>query len=190
MSRTSFCDPPRYRWWHGAAVGAVANVASALPAGYNGDKSFYESQRTPPGSPPGWVFAPVWAANNALTLMSNLRIANLPADTPLRRKALVVEAANWALFSAFSGLYFGLRSPVLGAIDTAAGLVVTGYSVGITAKLDRRAAWALVPRLAWLGFATYVSTATAVKSPDALLGYVPRLPQVGTDARSPGVGAG
>lgn len=167
----------RYRWWHAAAVGALANVASALPAGYNGDEKYYESLRTPRGAPPGWLFAPVWAANNTLTLMSNLRIANLPSETPLRRRALVAEAANWVLFSSFSGLYFGLRSPVLGAVDTAAGLVLTGYSVGVTARLDRRAAWALMPRLLWLGFASYVSIATAVNSPDTLLRYDPRRSQ-------------
>lgn len=174
MTELSATNTKRYRWWHAAAVGALANVASALPAGYNGDENFYASLRTPPGAPPGWVFAPVWAANNALTLMSNLRIANLPGKTPGRRRALAVEAANWVLFSSFSTLYFGLRSPVLGAVDTAAGLVLTGYSVGVTAQVDRRAAWALVPRLAWLGFASYVSVATAANSPDRLFGYHPR----------------
>jgi len=188
MSPSSASATRRYRWWHAAAVGVFANAASALPAGYNGDENYYESLRTPPGAPPAWVFAPVWAANNVLTLSSNLRIANLPADTPLRRRGLVAEAANWALFSTFSGLFFGLRSPVLGAIDTAAGLVLTGYSVGVTARLDRRAAWALVPRLAWLGYAAYVSTATAVNSPDRLLRYAPRrVRQFGTGTRSSAV---
>ncbi|GLP75892.1 sensory protein TspO [Mycobacterium antarcticum] len=163
----------RYRWWHAAAVGVVANIASALPAGYNGDGDFYASLRTPPGAPPGWVFAPVWAANNTLTLVSNLRIANLPEETPGRRRALEVEAANWVLFSSFAGMFFGLRSPILAAANTMAGFALTTYSVRATAALDRRAAWALVPRLAWLGFASYVSTSIAVKSPDRLFGYRP-----------------
>ena len=174
MTELSATNTRQYRWWHAAAVGTVANVASALPAGYNEDESYYASLRTPPGAPPGWVFAPVWAANNALTLMSNLRIANLPGGSPGRRRALAVEAANWALFCSFSGMFFGLRSPVLGAVDTAAGLVLTGYSVVGTARLDRRAAWALAPRLLWLGFASYVSITTAVNSPDRLFGYRPR----------------
>lgn len=165
----SLSSPDRYRWYHAAAVGLAANVASALPAGYNGDEDYYASLRTPPGSPPGWLFAPVWAANNTLTLWSNLRVANLPAGTPGRRPALTAEAANWALFSSFSGLYFGLRSPVLGALDTVAGLLVTAYSVRATARLDRAATLALVPRLAWLGYATYVSIATAAANPDPLL---------------------
>ncbi|OAN34292.1 TspO/MBR family protein [Mycolicibacterium iranicum] len=162
---------PRYTWRHAAVVGVLANVASALPAGYNGDDSFYESLHTPPGAPPGWVFAPVWAANNITTLASNLRIANLPDSTDLRRRALAAEAGTWVLFGSFSSLFFGLRSPILGAVNTAAGFALTAYSVRLTARLDRRAAWLLAPRLVWLGFASYVSTMTAVRSADRLLGY-------------------
>lgn len=173
MAAPSTARAPRYRWWHAAAVGVVANIASALPAGYNGDEKFYASLRTPPGAPPGWVFAPVWLANNALTLASNLRVANLPPETPGRSRVLTVEAANWILFSSFAGLFFGLRSPILGAVNTAAGLALTGYSVRATADLDRRAAWALVPRLAWLGFASYVSVSTAVNSPHRVFGRHP-----------------
>jgi|GEM_PF-5978424 len=34
--------------------------------------------------------------------------------------------------------------------------------------------WALVPRLLWLTYASYVSTATALRSRDDLLGRKPR----------------
>ena len=37
------------------------------------------------------------------------------------------------------------------------------------ARLDRRAASALAPRLLWLAYASYVSVGTAVRSPDRLL---------------------
>ena len=160
----------RYRWWHAAAVGVAANLASALPSGYNGDEEFYQNLDTPPGSPPSWLFAPAWAINNMLTLWSNLRVANLPANTPGRRTALISEAASWGLFASFSGLYFGLRSPILGAVDTVAGLLTTTHGVITTARVDRAAAWALAPRLVWLGYASYVAVGTAVASRDQLFG--------------------
>lgn len=169
-SRRDAPPPARYGWHHAAAVGIAANLASALPAGYNGDEDYYAGLRTPPLSPPGWLFAPAWAINNALTLWSNLRVANLPADAPGRREALVSEGVSWVLFASFSGLYFGLRSPVLGALDTVAGLASTTHGVIATARVDRRAAWALVPRLAWLAYASYVSVGTALRSPDPVFG--------------------
>ncbi len=165
----------RYRWWQAAAVGLAANAASAAPAGYNGDEPFYNDLDTPPGSPPDWAFAPAWAFNNLTTLWSNLRIANLPAGTPGRRKALALEGVSWGLFASFSSLYFGLRSPVLGAVDTVAGFGTTAASVAVTARLDRKAAWALVPRLLWLGYASYVSVGTALRSRDEFVGWDPKL---------------
>lgn len=159
----------RYRWWHAAVLGGAANLASALPAGYNGDDEFYRDLSTPPGSPPSWAFAPAWAVNNVLTLVSNLRVANLAATTPGRREALVSEGISWGLFAAFSSVYFGLRSPVLGAVDTVAGLAVTAHGVRATARVDRTAAWLLAPRLVWLAYASYVSTATAIANPDPFL---------------------
>ena len=163
----------RYRWWHAAALGLAANALSAAPAGYNGDEPFYNRLKKPPGSPPDWAFPPAWAFNNLTTLWSNLRVANLPQGTPGRRAALALEGASWGSFASFTALYFGLRSPVLGAVDTAVGFATTAASVAVTAKLDRKAAWALAPRLAWLGLATYVSVSVALRNPDSLLGWDP-----------------
>ena len=164
----------KYGWGHASVIGVAANIASAIPAGYNGDEAFYEQLKTPPGSPPGWLFAPVWAINNVLTLWSNLRIANLPSGLPGRRDILVSEGATWILFSSFSALYFGLRSPRLGAVVTVAGLATTMHATVATARIDRKAAWALAPRLIWLAYASYVSVGTALRSPDNLVGRAGR----------------
>ena len=164
----------KYGWGHASVIGVAANIASAIPAGYNGDEAFYEQLKTPPGSPPGWLFAPVWAINNVLTLWSNLRIANLPSGLPGRRDILVSEGATWILFSSFSALYFGLRSPRLGALVTVAGLATTVHATAATARIDRKAAWALAPRLIWLAYASYVSVGTALRSQDDLFGRARR----------------
>ena len=66
---------PRWQWYHAAAVGVAANTVGSLPAGFGGDQSYVDKLNTPPGSPPGWLFPPVWAFNNATTLWSNLRLA-------------------------------------------------------------------------------------------------------------------
>lgn len=162
-----------YRWWHAAAAGLAANALSAAPAGFNGDDAFYNDLKKPPAAPPDWLFPVAWGVNNLTTLWSNLRVANLPKETPGRRTALALEGVSWGLFASFTTLYFGLRSPVLGAANTAAGLATTAASVAVTAKLDRKAAWALTPRLAWLGLAAYVSASVARRNPDAFIGWDP-----------------
>ena len=171
---TSPSPAPRWQWYHAAAVGVAANAVGSLPAGYGGDQSYFDKLNTPPGSPPGWLFPPVWAFNNATTLWSNLRVANLPPGTRDRRTALTLEGISWGLFASFSGLYFGLRSPVLGAAVTVASLGCTAASIVLTARIDRKAAWGLAPRLAWLGYASYVSVASALTNRDDFLQWDPR----------------
>ena len=174
IQRTKFGRKPRYRWWQAALVGVAANVASAAPAGYNGNEAFYNDFTKPDISPPDWSFAPVWLFNNITSLYAGLRIANLPQNTPGRKTALWLEGVGWGLFGSFSPLYFGLKSPVLGAVNTLAGLGVGAASLGLASRLDRKAALALSPRVAWLLLATYVSISVAAVNRDEFLGYDPR----------------
>ncbi len=159
---------PSYKWWQAGLVGVAANVISALPAGYNGNEAFYNNLIQPRIAPPDWAFAPVWLFNNVTSLYAGLLVANLPGATPGRKAFLVLEGTGWVLFAAFSPLYFGLKSPVLGAIDTAAGLGVTAASLAVAARIHKKAALCILPRFVWLTLATYVSVYVAVKNRDAL----------------------
>ena len=49
----------------------------------------------------------------------------------------------------------------------------------MTARLDRKAAWALAPRLAWLGLATYVSVSVARANADPFFNGEPALGPTG-----------
>jgi benzodiazapine receptor len=166
-------DPrqPGYRWYHAVAVGVAANVPSVAVGGAMGDRAYYESLRRPRGAPPDWAFAPVWLGLNALALWAGLRLANASVQTPGRRQALALEGTFWSLFAAFAPLYFGLRSPILGAADTVLSAAVTAGSVAQAARVDLPAAAAIAPRLAWLLLASYVSTYMAVHNDDPRFGY-------------------
>ena len=166
---------PRYQWWQAAAVGVVANLVSAAPAGYNGNEAFYNDFIKPKVSPPDWLFAPVWLFNNATSLYAGWRIANLPRKTKGRKTALWLEGIGWGLFASFSPLYFGLKSPVLGAVNTVLGLGVGSASLGVTSQLDEKATVALSPRIAWLLLATYVAISIASVNKDEFLDYDPLL---------------
>jgi tryptophan-rich sensory protein len=157
-----------YKWWQAALVGIAANAVSALPAGYNGNEAFYNNLQQPSIAPPDWAFAPVWLFNNVTSLYAGLRVANLPEGTKGKKIFLVLEGTNWVLFAAFSSLYFGLKSPVLGAIDTTASLAITTVNLKIASRMDKKVALGILPRFAWLALATFVSVYIAVKNPDPL----------------------
>ena len=147
----------QFSWWHAAAIFVLANLISAVPAGLFGDHSFYNRLRKPPGSPPDWAFAPTWVALNVTSLIALFRVANLASASPERTTFLVSEAIGWVLFALFTSLYFGLKSPMAGAVDTVLGLAAAIVSAWCAAQLDAAAFWLIVPRVLWLLLASYVS---------------------------------
>lgn len=159
----------RFKWWHGVAIFVAANAISFLPAGFNGDQAFYNNFRLPPAAPPDWLFPPVWFALNVTSLIALSRIANRGVALRERKVFLISEAAGWVLFAAFTAVYFGLKSPVLGAADTVLGLIAAGISTAFASKLDRTAALLILPRLLWLCHATYVSVYVSVVNSDPFL---------------------
>ena len=155
----------RFHWWHAVLIFVVANAVSAVPAGLLGDDAFYHRLRKPPGSPPDWAFPPVWLVLNVTSLVALWLVADRAAAGPARTAFFWSEAAGWVTFAAFTGLFFGLKSPTLGAADTLLGLLIAAVSVACAWRLRGSCgvwpAVLLVPRLLWLGWAGYVSTAVA-----------------------------
>lgn len=164
-----------FRWWHAAIIFVVANALSAAPAGYNGEEAFYNNFSQPAIAPPDWAFAPAWLFNNVTSLYALWRIANLPLATPGRTMFIRLELLNWVAFAIFSLLYFGLKSPVLGAVDTVLGLVFTSLSLALSYRIDRLAALNILPRFLWLLLATYVSVYVALFNRDIFLAIGPFL---------------
>lgn len=167
--------PGRYRWWHAAAFGVAANLASGLRTGRRKeDRKHYEGLEQAPFAPPSWAFAPVWAANNVSTLWGNLRLLNCPEGTQYRRALLALQGASWLLFSTFNHVYFRGRSPILGFAWTAADWLLTVASVALSLRNGRRdLALSLITKLAWLTLATPVTAYQAASNPDGLLGHDP-----------------
>ncbi|MCP9772663.1 tryptophan-rich sensory protein [Synechococcus sp. Tobar12-5m-g] len=163
----------RFRWWQALAILLVANAISVLPAGLLGDAIFYNGFLLPPFAPPDWVFAPVWFVLNVTSLVALALVANAPVLTRRHRLVLISEAAGWLLFTSFTTLYFGLNSPVLGAIDTVAGLAVAVVSFIGAIGLNRIAAGLILPRLLWLLLASLVSVQVALTNVDPFLAGVP-----------------
>ena len=162
-----------FKWWHALIILLIANLVSAAPAGYNGEEAFYNNFELPGIAPPDWLFAPVWLFNNITSLIALYIVANMPKEVPRRKLFLWLEGVMWLLFAIFSILYFGLRSPILGAVDTALGLAATTFSLRLAYDLDRRAFWYILPRFLWLLLATYVSVYVAIFNRDVLLNVGP-----------------
>jgi len=163
----------KFTWWHAAIILIIANIVSIAPAGYNGNEIFYNNFTQPKLAPPDWIFAPVWFFNNITSLISLYLIANMPKETKGRSLFIRTEVIMWILFSIFTTVYFWLQSPILGAIDTVLGLIVTIISFGISYKIYRKASFYILPRLLWLALATYVSVYVAIANKDIFFNVGP-----------------
>ncbi|HEU5014409.1 MAG TPA: TspO/MBR family protein [Roseiflexaceae bacterium] len=166
--------PERYRWWHAVGFGLGANALSALSLKRQGqEEQFYEQQRQAPFAPPAWAFGPAWTINNMSVLWGNLRLLNLPEDTPHRQTLLWLQAASWAMYSTFSYVYFRKRSPILAFVWTAGMYALTIPSALLAWKIDRKIAWSFLTLLLWLSIATPTALYQMLYNPDPLFDSAP-----------------
>ena len=145
------------------------------PIGGADDKAMYNALRQPVFAPPDWAFALAWTFNNALQIRGLLHVLNLPPETPGRAAFLRLQAAFWATYVAFTPVFFGLRSPLLGSAITGARLATTTASAGVAAveMQDRKALLSLASVWPWLLIASATSAAIALWNRDELLDVGP-----------------
>jgi len=146
------------------ALGAGAVVVPVLAA--RGRRSsnvlstriWYALLRKPGFSPPRAVSRAVWAALDAALAVGAYRIARRPA-TPERNRALGLLAANVALISGRYRLTSGRHDPAAAAVGSAAITATAAAYVAAARPIDRPAAAAALPLVAWAGFATLLGAA-------------------------------
>ncbi len=165
----------KMKWWHCVVIFLVANIVSFIPAGYNGDEAFYNNFIQPSVAPPDWLFAPMWFILNVTSLIGLYTISNLPTNTKNRRSIIILEYVAWVLFSIFTFLYFYLKSPILGAIDTVLGLIVVIIVVSMSYKISKISFYCFMLRLLWLILASYVSVWVALNNKDIFMNVGPFL---------------
>ncbi len=162
--------PPRYRWWHAAAFEAAMQLVQAPVFLRRSGPQTYRTFKQASFAPPSWVFGPVWFTNNVSVLWGNLRLLNLPADHPHRRRLLWLQGASWGIYATFSYVYFGLNSPILAATWTVGMYALTWASLLLASKIDAQIVASLVTLLIWLTLASAVAIYQALYNADPLFG--------------------
>ncbi len=147
-----------------AALAATAVVAPALvalcdrPARSLSTRIWHAVLRKPPFSPPQAVLPIVWTALDGALAYGAYRIARQP-DTPERNRALRLFATNVAMITGWAKLFRGRHNPGAAAVGSAAIAATASAYVAAARPVDRQAAASALPLVAWVGFATVLSTA-------------------------------
>jgi tryptophan-rich sensory protein len=114
---------------------------------------WYAGLIKPAFNPPNWVFAPVWTALFVLMAFAMWRILCLPRDTPGRGRALMLFLVQLAMNAAWSWMFFGAQSPLLGMVNIVPQILMIFATVKAFWRLDKLAALCLAPLAAWVSFA-------------------------------------
>jgi tryptophan-rich sensory protein len=129
---------------------------------------WYATLAKPAFSPPNWLFGPAWTVLYIL-MGASLYLVWSKNSTLKEAKwksiAIKAFAIQLILNVAWSVLFFGLQSAVLGF----AGIVALWISIAATMrlfrKIDRKAFWLLVPYILWVSFAAVLNFSIWVLNP-------------------------
>lgn len=128
----------------GASAGAITEGSV---------RGWYAGLIHPPGTPPNWLFAPVWTV---LYLMIGtaawLVWRRVGARPPLR-------LWGWQLLAnaLWTPAFFGLHSPPLALAVIVVLLVLIAWTMRAFFRIDRAAAALFLPYAVWVCYATYLN---------------------------------
>ncbi len=140
------------------AIGAALIVAT-IGGALTDVGPWYENLKKPALNPPNWLFAPAW------TLIYGLAVAAAVVGWRSARSAndrtliIVLFAANAAFNIGWSALFFTLKRPDWALVEVA---LLWGSVLALVLFFRRfspPSAYALLPYLAWVGFAAYLNFA-------------------------------
>jgi len=119
--------------------------------------TWYADLNKPDFTPPGWVFGPVWTALYTLMGIASLRIWQRRQTHGPARKALVLYGVHLFFNVLWSVLFFGMRNPGLALIEIVVLWGVILWLMGLFYRIDRYAAYLLVPYAVWVAFAAVLN---------------------------------
>jgi translocator protein len=117
---------------------------------------WYQTLRQPWFKPPDIAIPIAWTGIEAALAFSTFRLLRAPASAA-KNKALGLMALNVAMIGGWSRFFFKQRNlPVSTA--AAAAMIVSGAALAVQAKkVDKSAAAATLPFVAWVAFATVLT---------------------------------
>ncbi|WP_026310642.1 TspO/MBR family protein [Parafrankia elaeagni] len=139
-----------------AGVGAVATSP---------DSAWYLSLDKPAWQPPRAAFPAVWTPLYALTALAAAQALDSSTGDDQRGRLWRAYGIDLALNAAWTPLFFRARRPHLALAEI---VVLDAANVALLLRAwraDRLAGAALLPYLAWTGFATALNAAIAVRNP-------------------------
>lgn len=118
---------------------------------------WYADLVKPPGTPPNWVFGPVWTALYAMIGCSLALVWHRPAAMPEKRGALTWFAIQFVLNLAWTPIFFGAHRLLAALVVIIVLLVAIAVTIRKFRPIHPLASWLLVPYAIWVSYATWLN---------------------------------
>ena len=115
--------------------------------------TWYAALEKPPFNPPNWLFAPAWVTLYLLMGIAAFLIWRKGLGEAGVKSALVIFLAQLVLNALWSVVFFGLKSPIAGAIVIVLLWVAILLTILRFFRLSIAAGSLLIPYILWVSFA-------------------------------------
>jgi tryptophan-rich sensory protein len=139
------------------AVSLLAGVLGGIATG-SSVGTWYQEIEKPSWTPPAAVFGPVWTVLYVLIGVALWMVWEKAAGKP-RLTALAVFAGQLILNTAWSLIFFGMRSPGWALLEIALLWLAIVATIVIFSRIRPWAGALLVPYLLWVSFAAALNLA-------------------------------
>jgi tryptophan-rich sensory protein len=139
-----------------AAIGAIASLHAA---------EFYAQLVRPSWAPPAGVFGPVWTVLYALMGVAVWLVWRVPGRHASAIALFIVQLAANALWS---WLFFAWHRGAVAAAEVLLLLMLIAATACAFWRINRLAAWLLLPYLLWVAFASALTWSVWKSNPGLL----------------------
>ena len=119
-------------------------------------QNYYLTLKKPSWNPPNGIFGPVWTV---LYIMIGVAFALIwnQQDTAVRTQAMLLFGIQITLNFFWSLIFFRWQSPVWALVEILVMLVFIVLTVLAFQKLNKTAAYLMLPYLCWVSFASFLN---------------------------------
>lgn len=136
--------------WLLLCFAAAAGGAMFMPG------EWYAALNKPTWNPPSWIFGPVWSTLYLMMAVAAWLVWQR-GGIAAQRRALGLFLTQLALNALWTPLFFGLRQPGLAFAEILLLWLAILATLLAFRRVNRVAAWLLVPYLAWVSFAAVLN---------------------------------
>ena len=136
------------------AVGGLSSLISS------GAMQQFNSMQKPPLAPPAWLFPVAWTMLYILMGIASLLVyCSQPTDVgqKLRTAALIIYALQLLLNFCWSPIFFNAKLYYVAFVVLVCLWLLIAALIVIATRLNKAAAFLLLPYLLWLSFAGYLN---------------------------------